>query len=294
MSNKYVDCIKILFKSSTVPRTDWIYVAFSIFVTVIRNPNSITDNTKQKSHFLSDYLPHKIIMKSPKGLYFIARPKYEDLARFLFSSTVAKWEPLDEIKVKEKDIVIDVGANVGYYTLKWASDVGENGKVVAIEADPNSCEILKENCRLNKISNVEIFNYAASEKKEIVTLYTSKTHSGTNSIFSSKAKNSSIKVSSITLDELLSDNFLEINWIKIDVEGAELQVLKGSSKILQKTQNIIIELHEHILNQNGQKPQDIMDILKERGFKTKLFIEHWNEKTSPNKTLKSDYILGQR
>lgn len=257
------------------------------------HPSLVLDKVTKKNHFLSDYLPHNIVMKTPEGLFFVARPKFEDMTRFLFSKTVAKWEPLEEIKVKEGDVVIDVGANVGYYSLRLASKVGKNGKVIAIEADPKSCEILKENCKLNKISNVKVYNYAANEKKGTITLYTSEKHSGVNSIFESDAKNSSIKVSSITLDELLEDHS-EINWIKMDIEGAEVNALKGSSHILKKTQNIIIEVHEHILSQNDQKPQDVMNILKESGFKTKLFPEHWSEKTSPNKSLKSDYILGQR
>ena len=116
-------------------------------------------------------------------------------------------------------------------------------------------------------------------------------------IITYKNNNSKINklvVKTTTLDELVKEEYDEIAWIKIDVEGAELAVLKGSLSILRKTKNIIIEVHEHILKQNNENSNEILEILETSGFKITLFNEFWDEAHSPNQILKSDYILGQR
>jgi len=236
-------------------------------------------------------------MKSPHGFFFIARPSYEDLARFLFSEKVAKWEPLSVLKVKKEEIVVDIGANTGYYTLRLSSQVGKKGKIVAIEADPKSCNILKQNCELNNISNVEIKNLAISDSYKQVTLHQNKTHSGISSISAKdydKSTTNDLLIQATTLDNLLKNRFQKIDWIKIDVEGAELAVLKGSNNTLKNTKNVLIEIHEHILKQNNEDYNDILKILKDHGFKLRLFNEFWDPNDSPNQSLKSDYVLGQK
>lgn len=143
---KIIDCLFILFQTTCKPRISWFLISKSIFLTLINHPQTIFDRSspKSQSHFLTDYLPHKIIVKAPDGIIFVARPKYEDLARFLFSKVVAKWEPIKEINATEGQIFIDVGANVGYYALHLAKQVGKQGKVIAIEPDPDTFQILKK------------------------------------------------------------------------------------------------------------------------------------------------------
>jgi FkbM family methyltransferase len=72
---------------------------------------------------------------------------------------------------KEGDIVIDVGAYIGPYTIIASKRVGENGKVVAIEADPDNFDLLNRNIQLNKLSNVIALNYAVYSKEKKVKLY---------------------------------------------------------------------------------------------------------------------------
>ena len=296
-SNKILQCMKILFQSSTKPRFDWFWVFYTIFVSVLKDPNSIVDRKKQgsKKQFLSNYLPKPITVRNSDGVYFIARPKFEDLARFLFSKAVAKWEPISIFKPTEKEIIVDVGANVGYYTVNLAPLV-RKGKVISIEADPESCEILKTNCKLNNLSNVEIYNCAAADKKGEVTLYQSDTHSGINSIFlenSPDLKNKNTVVQTVTLDSLL-ENEKRIDWMKVDVEGAELSVLRGAKDTLQKTKRILIEIHEHILQENNENPEEVIEILEKNGFSVKLLDYDWDSTKSPNQILKSDYVFGEK
>jgi len=292
-------CLVILLRASTDPHHHLFWIYLTIIISLIKHPQSVfyRVNQKSKNHFLSDYLPHQIIMRSPHGFFFIARPKFEDLARFLFSEKVAKWEPLSVLKAKKEEIIVDIGANTGYYTLRLSSHVGKKGKIIAIEADPTSCNILKQNCELNNFSNVEIKNLAILDSNKQVILHQDKTHSGISSISAKdydKSKTNDLLIQATTLDNLLKNRFQKIDWIKIDVEGAELAVLKGSIKTLKNTKNILIEIHEHILRQNNEDYNDILKILKENGFKLRLFNEFWDSNDSPNQGLKSDYILGQK
>jgi len=266
-------------------------------LTLILHPKSIFQRKTEESkkHFLSDYLPRPIVVKSKEGIFFMARPKFEDLARFLFSKIMAKWEPIFTIKLDEDDTVIDIGANVGYYTL-YLSKFLKTGKIISIEADPETCSVLKKNCELNNMKNVIIHNFAISNKSGQITFYKSETHSGENSIYSSGIKNkkSSISIPASTLDKMLKSNYPKIDFIKIDVEGAEFDVLKGGEDTLKITKKILIELHEDILKKNKQDSKMIISLLEENGFKIKLFPEFWVPSESRNIDLKSDYILAEK
>lgn len=294
---KILTCFQILLKTSTIPKKDWFLVFKTIFVTLVKYPDIILKKnwTGTKKHFLSDFLPHPVIVKAPNGLLFIARPKFEDLARFLFSETLAKWEPRSLIKLNDSDVMIDVGANAGFYTLHLAKTY-KNANIISIEADPETSSILEKNCNLNNLSNVTIHNLAIADREGELTLYQSASHSGIHSIFepANSQDTSSVKIKSTTLDNLIHGSFNKVAWIKIDVEGAELSVLRGSSKTLKITNKIFVEVHEHILKQNNETSKEIIDILKNAGFKIKLFPEFWNKYTSPNQTLKSDYILAEK
>jgi FkbM family methyltransferase len=159
---------------------------------------------------------------------------------------------------KEGNIVIDVGAHIGPYTLKASSLVGVNGKVLAIEADPSNYDILNRNIDLNKFTNATAVNYAAYSKEEKIKLYLpskeeeekESSHTKYNTIIQDRTHNETkfVEVQANTLDYLLQSNGIKhekVNWIKIDVEGAEFEVLKGAKDILSKSYNIslLIEIH---------------------------------------------------
>lgn len=161
---------------------------------------------------------------------------------------------------KQEDVVIDVGAHIGPYTLKASSLVGVNGKVLAIEADPSNYNILNRNIDLNKFTNATAVNYAAYSKEEKIKLYLPSkeeeeeekelSHTKYNTIIQDRAHNETkfVEVQANTLDYLLQSNGIKhekVNWIKIDVEGAEFEVLKGAKDILSKSNNIslLIEIH---------------------------------------------------
>ena len=154
---------------------------------------------------------------------------------------------------KEGDIVIDIGAHIGLYTIISSKRVGANGKVVAIEAHPGNFEMLNSNIKLNQLTNVIPLNYAVHSKETKVKLYLPSGESGFtkyNTIMPNwiNAQEKFVEVNANTLDYLLQFNEIrqeEVNWIKIDVEGAEFEVLKGATNVLSKSKDIAILMELH-------------------------------------------------
>ena len=158
---------------------------------------------------------------------------------------------------KEGDIVVDIGAHMGRYTIPSAKSVGVSGKVIAVEAHPYNFAILQHNLKLNKLTNVSLLNSAAYSKKANLKLYLpdedlgyTMHHSVMTNYLSTKYNNEIerkyIEVEADTLDNLLkSSGITTVNWIKIDVEGAEYEVLKGAGEILStnKPISILVEVH---------------------------------------------------
>jgi len=158
---------------------------------------------------------------------------------------------------KEGDIVVDIGAHMGRYTIPSAKSVGVSGKVIAVEAHPYNFGILQHNLKLNKLTNVSALNSAVYSKKANLKLYLpdedlgyTMHHSVMTNYLSTKYNNEIerkyIEVEADTLDNLLkSSGITTVNWIKIDVEGAEYEVLKGAKEILStnKPISILVEVH---------------------------------------------------
>jgi FkbM family methyltransferase len=158
---------------------------------------------------------------------------------------------------KQGDIVVDIGAHMGRYTIISSKRVGANGKVVAIEAHPNNFEMLNRNIKLNQLTNVVPLNYAVYSKQTKIKLYLPDEESGytmhhsimPNYVFTKykdKTEDKFVEVSANTLDYFLQmKEITDVNWIKIDVEGAEFEVLKGSHNVLSNSKDIslLIEVH---------------------------------------------------
>jgi FkbM family methyltransferase len=164
---------------------------------------------------------------------------------------------IEHFTPKEGDIVVDIGAHMGRYTIISSKRVGANGKVVAIEADPSNFEMLNSNIKLNQLTNVTPLNYAVYSKETKIKLYLPDEESGytmhhsimSNYVFTKykdKTGDKFVEVNANTLDYLLQlKGITDVNWVKIDVEGAEFEVLKGAHNVLSNSKDIslLIEVH---------------------------------------------------
>lgn len=158
---------------------------------------------------------------------------------------------------KEGDIVVDIGAHMGRYTITSSKHVGPRGKVIAVEAHPYNFKLLQRNRWLNGLTNVTTINCAVYSKKDRLKLYLPDEEQGytmhhslmTNylvSKYSERIEQKYIEVEAHTLDNLLQRlGINQVNWIKIDVEGAEFEVLRGAKEIISGSNHlaILVEVH---------------------------------------------------
>lgn len=188
-------------------------------------------------------------------------------------STYGFYEPFEtelvKKEVKKGDVVLDIGACIGYYTLIFAKLVGENGKVFAFEPDPNNFALLKKNAEINDYQNIILVNKAVSNETWITKLYLSKNNIKSHKIHKFKSSNKFIEIESVSLDDYFKDYKRNINLIKMDIEGAEFHAIEGMSLILQKNKDIrvLTEFGPKYLKEFGIKPEKYIRLLIKNGFK---------------------------
>src|SRR5688572_10415645 len=216
--------------------------------------------------------------------------------------TVHEDDILQLFRPTKGDTVVDLGAYLGRYTLTSSNLVGENGKVIAIEGDPSHYEMLKKNLKLNKVSNVTAIScmvgskdmhlikgskdtYLTVSSKDIHTNYQDDSYKEFDETGRAQIGNTIVNLN--TLDNLLikEHGISEVNWIKIDVEGAELEVLKGAHNILSNSKRIKLLIEIHDVNKL-YKP--IVEILNSHNFRI-IF-----EKDGPKDRIRSKHIIAEK
>jgi len=159
--------------------------------------------------------------------------------------------------LRDGDNFIDIGAHGGLYTLFASRKVGNQGKVISIEPNPENLTFLRLNIELNRLKNVIVIPKAVGDVPKKITLSYSSSYPSLTSAFRKEGK--SFEAHSTTLDDvylkyLAPDN---VKLIKIDTEGYDLHVLTGATQMLPKTYYVVVEQHS----------DDIKQFLTKKGFK---------------------------
>lgn len=201
---------------------------------------------------------NKIFLDKNDSLNLSINGIYED-----FETDLVKKE------VRQGDVVIDIGANIGYYTTMFAKLVGNSGKVFAFEPDPTNYELLKKNIDANGFTNVILEQKALSDNHGKMMLnLNNKNTAGHHLDFKNENSVNSVKVDVLSLDDYFSDKNIDINFIKMDVEGAESNVIKGMPNILKTSKNLkmIVEYNPLAIKQLGLNPENYLDLLIKNEF----------------------------
>lgn len=174
----------------------------------------------------------------------------------------------DYKRITKDMIVIDIGAHIGTFTLMAATRAK---KVYAIEPSPHNVKALARNANINKyLTNIHIYECAIGDKDEWVRFYLTK-GSGCNTLYPVKdrAKGQGDKVvQEIEVRKKKLDNIVfKVDFIKIDVEGAEMNVLLGAKKILCENSDLkgIISAYHY-----PNEAKEVSDYLKSLGFNPKI------------------------
>jgi FkbM family methyltransferase len=172
---------------------------------------------------------HKIFLDSLDSLRLSVNEAHEPFETELVKNAV-----------KKGDVVLDIGAHIGYYTLIFAKLVGERGKVFAFEPEPTNFALLSKNVEINGYRNVILVQKAVSDKTGRIKLYLCKDSTAIHNIHNLGNGRQSIEIESIRLDDYFKNYDGKIDFIKMDIEGAEGVALQGMSSLLSKNRNVKI------------------------------------------------------
>ncbi len=166
--------------------------------------------------------------------------------------------------LKPGSTFLDIGANIGLMSSIASKIVGTEGKVLAVEANPKTIEILQHNLALNKAENVSILPFALGSEKGSALLFENWNVNRGGASLLSQDQEVGIEVPMDKLDDIFEND--KIDLIKIDVEGFELEVLKGGIELLKKQLPIlIIEVSEQRENEAGVTPKEIANFVRSLG-----------------------------
>lgn len=161
---------------------------------------------------------------------------------------------------------VDVGANKGDFSLLGSALVGATGKVLSFEPEPNNCYWIRRSIELNGYNNIQLFELALGDTNGDAQLYLARKSGWHTLIPHQRGRDAgTLTVKKRTLDACLQEIHLDqVDMIKVDVEGAELQVLRGARRTLCNNRQIVLLVDVH--PQMGVNPKDVCDLLLELGF----------------------------
>jgi FkbM family methyltransferase len=163
--------------------------------------------------------------------------------------------------LKKDDVFVDVGANIGYYTI-LAAKLGAH--VIAVEPVPETAKVLMLNLKINGVKNVLVVQKAAWDKREKLLINIPKGFYGCASVYKRYSLQTiKMMVEGFPLDDIFRDHPCNIKLIKIDVEGAEYRVIKGAGGVLLNTMYVVIAPHYEVGSLSWRK---ILDCLTQKGF----------------------------
>jgi FkbM family methyltransferase len=163
--------------------------------------------------------------------------------------------------------VVDIGANLGLYSLLFAELTGPTGRVHAFEPEPTLFKALQRNLQRNGAANVRAVNLALGNCPGRVAFYRSLFNSGDNRLGDMAWKGQRLEVEQVRLDDALPNR--RVDFVKMDVQGYELKVLEGMDGVLEASPEVSIyfEFCPADLQAAGTPPEAILEHLQQRGFR---------------------------
>ena len=165
-------------------------------------------------------------------------------------------------------VVLDVGANIGYFTLLFAQQVGPHGHVYALEPEPRNFELLQRNIALNGFSNVTAMRRAAWHEPSTLMLYLNEENRGDHRAYPSEESRIGVSIDAGPLDDLLADLPRPIDVVKIDIQGAEYNAVRGMRELLTRNRDVqvLTEFWPGGLRRCGSDPASYLSLFRELGF----------------------------
>ncbi|MBT2487880.1 FkbM family methyltransferase [Streptomyces sp. ISL-96] len=242
----------------------------------VRDAPGVIGKRLLASRYLNPYLhehPRQRVTEVEFGARF-AVDTQDLIQRYLYMFGV--WEPHMTSWLKRRlrrgDTYVDVGANIGYYSLLASRLVGDEGQVVAVEASPVFHRRILQHVALNGADNVRAINGAVSDvRKRLTFVLASSDNLGANSIVPYEGPaESTFEVEAVPLPDLLDpEEIARARVIKIDVEGAEGSVVRGMAPMLDELRpdaEITVEVTPQRMAMLGDSVDELMETMRAHGF----------------------------
>ena len=177
--------------------------------------------------------------------------------------------------IKRDDVVIELGANRGFYTSLFSNIVGKKGLVYGFEAVPSTYQILRKNVSaFSNFKNYKLINKAVADENSSRKIYLPNDDDGQASLQKQEFGSwkggfvSSLDCKVVRLDDYFAQQQIsKIDFVKCDIEGAELLALKGMKQLLAKYKPILfLEICAQWTKSFGYNPSDILEFLKQNGY----------------------------
>jgi len=209
-----------------------------------------------------------LIEDLPQGIKFKIRKNTKKVTDLDMIDDVWKRKDyhLRGFTIKKNDIVIDIGAHIGTFTV-YAAMKAKGGTVFSFEPEKENFKLLKQNIILNNLKNIKAFNLGVCGIKGKTKLYLNNSNDAGHSIYQKTGKYEIVNCT--TLRGIFDANKIEkCDFLKIDCEGAEFEILfKAPREYLKKIDKIILEYHEWLYTKKTHK--DLQNFLKSSGFDVK-------------------------
>lgn len=228
------------------------------------------------------------------------------LGNFLYKNAFALYKPMyklfknkqdafeiDLLKkhINQKDTVLDIGANIGFYATILSDIVGEKGLVHCFEPDMQNFKHLKNTT--SNYKNIKINNKAVGPKTEKLKIYTSKNLNVDHRTYKPEEYDKEIEIDALSIDDYLSSD-TKVDFIKMDIQGFEMQAMQGMRNILDKNKNVklISEFWPYGLKKAGSSVTEYFNFLVGKGFNCYLLEKNLLQKLTADK-VKSLEPLGE-
>ena len=224
-------------------------------------------------------IANRIYKKRLHGNFYMLLNPTEHIQQQLFWYGYYEKEVGDLMKkiVKPGDVFLDLGANIGYFSLLVAIN-SPSVKVISFEPVASLFQNMNDNISLNNTKNITTVNAAVGEMSEERELFVSAPDNLGMSSFHQpenySGKKERVRVETID-DWFRTSGLAKIDIVKLDIEGSELAALKGMKEVLQKQKPVlIVEINPETLSMFNLKPTDICDYLKHLNFEGFLILEN--------------------
>ena len=194
--------------------------------------------------------------------------------------SLGQYEPemvaLFQSSIEKGMTVVDIGANLGYFTVISSHRVGPEGKVFAFEPDPHNFSLLQKNISTNEFRNVTASQIALSDRSGTRELFFGDNNT-THSFSDKRGKRKSETVTTDTLDNILkADGSPRVDLIKMDIEGAEPVAFEGMKETLSNNPKLIVffEFYPNAIKRLGCDPITFLEDFRKLGFTISVIDEN--------------------